>query len=77
MDMVPVYRPKSDSEALVVAALMQAHGIVHFMRGGAFSSMYPGPISTSLNAQMLMVESSQADSARELLSGFLEDGVEK
>ncbi|TAM90129.1 MAG: hypothetical protein EPN41_02175 [Candidimonas sp.] len=73
MDMVPVYRPKSDSEALVVAALMQAHGITHFMRGGAFSSMYPGTLSTSLNAQMLMVESSQVDSARELLANFLDD----
>lgn len=73
MDMVRIYRPKSNSEALVVASLMRAHGIVHFMQGGAFSSMMPGPLSTSLNAQTLMVEASQADLARELLADFMDE----
>lgn len=70
--MIPIYRPKSNSEALVVAALMQAHGVAHVMQGGAFSSMYPGPLSTSLNAQTLLVEEGQADLARALLAGFLD-----
>jgi len=68
--MVPVYCPRTESEAAVVTALMQAYGIVHFMRGGAFSSMYPGPVSNSLNEQMLMVESGQAAMALDLLSAF-------
>ncbi len=73
MDMIPIYRPKSNSEALVIASLMEAHGITHFMRGGAFSSVVPGALSTSLNAQTLMVEASQAELARALLVNFLED----
>lgn len=71
MALIAVYRPKSNSEALVVAALMQAHGVAHVMQGGAFSSMYPGALSTSLNAQTLLVEDRQVELARALLSGFL------
>jgi len=67
-----VYRPKSNSEAMVVAALMQAHGIAHVMQGGAFSSMYPGALRTSLNAQTLLVEDAQAELARALLADFLD-----
>ena len=69
--MIPVYSPRSESEAAVIASLMQAYGISFFMRGGAFSSMYPGPISNSLNAQMLMVEDDQAELAKELVRSFL------
>lgn len=71
MDMVPVYSPKTESEAAVVTALMQAYGVAFFMRGGAFSTMYPGPVLSSLNEQMLMVESDQADMARDLLADFV------
>lgn len=71
MKMIPIYRPKSNSEALVIGSLMQAHGIRHLMQGGAFSSLYPGGLSTSLNAQTLMVDAVQADLARALLTNFM------
>lgn len=71
MSLIPIYRPRSNAEALVIASLMQAHAIRHVMQGGAFSSMVPGPLAVSLNAQILMVESSQEATARELLTGFL------
>lgn len=69
--MIPVYSPRSGSEATVIASLMQAYGIDFFMRGAAFSTMYPGPVSNSLNAQTLMVEDDQAELARELIRPFL------
>ena len=69
--MVPIYTPKSESEALVITSLMQAYGVVFFMRGGAFRSMYPGPVSNSLNEQTLMVDDDQAELARELIQSFL------
>lgn len=71
MEMVPIYRPKSNSEALVISSLMQAHGIRHLMQGGAFSSLYPGALSTSLNAQTLVVDAAQAELARALLADFM------
>ncbi len=71
--MIEIYKPKTESEAAVITSLMEAYGINHFMRGGAFSKMYPGPVSNSLNAQALMVQEDQAELARQLLREFLED----
>lgn len=73
MEMIAIYAPQSESEAAVVTALMTAYDIDHFIRGGAFSTMYPGGVSTSLNAQMLMVDPEKADLARQLLADFLEE----
>lgn len=71
--MTPIYAPKTESEAAVIESMMQAYGIRYFMQGGAFSSMYPGPVNNSLNAQMLMVDDEQAELARQLLQEFLND----
>jgi hypothetical protein len=68
--MIPVYSPRSESEAAVIVSLMQAYSIPFFMRGGAFSSMYPGPVSNSLNARTLMVDDAHAELARELVRPF-------
>lgn len=73
--MIAIYAPKTESEAAVIVSLMQAYGIKHFMRGGAFSGMYPGPVANSLNAQMLMVQEDQAELARQLLGDFLTDAL--
>ncbi|WP_017522675.1 hypothetical protein [Pusillimonas noertemannii] len=73
MDMTPVYTPRSESEAAVITSMMQAYGIDFVMQGGAFSSMYPGPVSNSLNAQVLLVRADQVETARQLLATFMED----
>ena len=54
----------------MIVSLMQAYDVPFLMRGGAFSSMYPGPISNSLNAQTLLVDKEHADMARQLLQPF-------
>ncbi len=69
--MIPIYCPNSDSEAAAIAALMQAYDIPFVMSGGAFSSMYPGPLTNSLNAQTLMVDERHVELARELIKPFL------
>lgn len=51
---------------------MDAYGVSFLMRGGAFSSMYPGPVANSLNAQTLMVQENQAELAMQLLQPFIE-----
>lgn len=76
MTMVPIYRPRSNSEALVIASLLDAHRVKHLMQGGAFSSVVPGPITTSLNAQMLLVDPAQQAFAIQLLADFLDIKVE-
>ncbi|HLU19218.1 MAG TPA: hypothetical protein VKZ66_04595 [Pusillimonas sp.] len=72
MEMTPLYSPKSESEASVLTAMMQAYDIDFLMQGAAFSTMYPGPVTSSLNAQVLMVRSDQFELARELLASFLQ-----
>lgn len=71
--MIPVYTPKSESEASVIEALLNAYGVVFHMQGGAFSSMYPGPVSNSLNAQILLVRDDHVDLARQLLQDFIDE----
>jgi len=70
--MIPIYSPKSESEAAVIVSLMQAYEIPFLMQGGAFSSMYPGPVSNSLNEQILLVDEAHADTARQLLEPFFQ-----
>ncbi len=75
MEMTPIYTPQSQSEATVIAALMDAHDIRYVMQGQAFGSMYPGPLSVSLNESILLVAHEDAELARELLEPFMRDGV--
>ena len=73
MEMTPIYSPRSESEASVLTAMMQAYEIDFVMQGAAFSTMYPGPVTSSLNAQVLMVRDDQVELARQLLATFLEE----
>lgn len=52
---------------------MQAYGISFLMRGAAFSSMYPGPMTNSLNAQTLMVDADHAQLATQLIQPFIDN----
>lgn len=73
MDMTPLYTPRSTSEASVIAALLNAHDIRYIMQGAAFSSMYPGPFSTSLNECTLLVADEDMEFARQLIEPFMQD----
>ncbi|HLR13938.1 MAG TPA: DUF2007 domain-containing protein [Burkholderiaceae bacterium] len=73
--MIPLYRPRSDAEATVIASMLEAYGVDFLMQGSAFSAMYPGPLTTSLNAQVLLVSENDAARARELLADFLDEPV--
>ncbi|MBP6019857.1 MAG: hypothetical protein KA735_10215 [Burkholderiaceae bacterium] len=70
--MVPIYSPRSESEAAVIISLMQAYDIAFLMQGAAFSSMYPGPVTNSLNAQTLMVDADHVQLATQLIQPFID-----
>ncbi|NYT62866.1 hypothetical protein H0A66_11125 [Alcaligenaceae bacterium] len=70
--MIPIYSPRSESEAAVIISLMQAYGIAFLMQGAAFSSIYPGPVSNSLNAQTLMVDKDHVQLATQLIQPFID-----
>jgi len=70
--MIPIYAPKSESEAAVIASMLEAYGVDFLMQGAAFSTMYPGPAPNSLNEQILLVDEAHAETARQLLQPFLD-----
>ncbi len=71
--MVPVYRLQSAAEASVLAALMDAYGVRHYLQGGAFGQLYPAGLSDQFNVLTLMVDPEQEALARELLRDFAPD----
>lgn len=71
--MLAIYTPKSESEAAVIASLLRAYRVEFVFQGGAFSTMYPGPLVNSLNEQALMVRDDQVELARQLLREFIDE----
>lgn len=72
MEMIPLFTPRSESEARIIEAMMRAYNIRHVMQGSQFSTMYPGSVTDSLNAQTLMVDAEQEELARQLLLPFMD-----
>lgn len=75
--MVPVYSPLTESEAAVISALLEAYGIPFFIRGGAFSKLYPGLLIKDYNVQTFMVPADSYEVARELLAEFITPNQEE
>lgn len=71
--MVPLYTPKSESEAMIISSLLKAYDVRFLIQGGEFSSLYPAAVTTSLNEQVLLVDEADIALARELLGSFLDD----
>lgn len=75
--MVAVYSPVTESEAAVISALLEAHGIPFFIRGGSFSKLYPGMQIRGYNVQTFMVPAASHALARELLAEFVKPGPQE
>ena len=69
--MIPIYTPKTESEVAVISSLLQAYEIPFFIRGGAFSKLYPGLQIKDYNTQTVMVPVELYEDARELLADFI------
>ncbi|MGX8883170.1 hypothetical protein ACWWD9_08145 [Methylovorus sp. SPW-M1] len=69
--MTPVYSPQTESEAVVISSMLDAHGIHFYLRGGAFSKLYAGMHINHYNTQMFMVLPQDYAFARELLAEFI------
>jgi hypothetical protein len=75
--MVPVYSPLTESEAAVISAMLEAHGIHFFIRGGAFSKLYPGMQIKDYNTQTFMVPEESYELARDLLAEFIKPSTQE
>jgi hypothetical protein len=72
MLMVPIYTPQTESEVAVISSMLEAYEIPYFIRGAAFSKLYPGLQIKDYNTQTVMVPAEFSDSARELLHDFIQ-----
>jgi hypothetical protein len=68
---IPIYTPQTESEVAVISSMLAAYEIPYFIRGGAFSKLYPGMQIKDYNTQTFMVPAEFQESARELLNDFI------
>ncbi|MEO8309002.1 MAG: hypothetical protein ABI616_13285 [Pseudomonadota bacterium] len=73
MAFVALTTPASDSERLTTVSLLEAYGISCFIRGGAFSALYPGAQLGSRNALTILVPEEQLRQAQLILAATPEE----
>lgn len=76
MAFVQVFSPRSESEAMVVRSLLEAHDIPVFVHGRHFGSLLPGIQIGTASMQSIMVPEERVADALELLAGFQSDDRE-
>jgi len=70
--MIEVYSPRNEAELAIIKSLLNGEGIEFFVRNEHFGSLKVGPWIELFNAKMIFVHTEHYDSARELISDFLE-----
>lgn len=74
--MIPIYTPQTESEVAVISSMLDAYEIPYFIRGGAFSKLYPGLQIKDYNTQTVMVPVEFQEIARELLKDYIHPELE-
>lgn len=68
MTLVVLTSPGSEIELMTAVGLLRAYGIAHYVRGGGFGSLNPGPRIEGYNGTAIMVPAESLEEARALLS---------
>ncbi len=68
MTLVRVFTPQSESEVLVAASMLEAHGIPAFIHNRGIGSILPGVQINAYNTQSIMVPEENVPDALELLA---------
>jgi hypothetical protein len=76
MSLEVVASPESESDLAFALCALDAHGIPHFVHGGAFGALWPGPQITPWNGRRILVPAPLADEARQVLAQFGAAGIE-
>jgi len=77
MRLIGVHTPQSESEAIVIVGMLEAHEIPVFVHGKHISSLIPGPMINGYNTQTITVPEAYVEDALELLSEFRNEVVEE
>jgi len=76
MRLIGVHTPQSESEAIVIVGMLEAHEIPVFVHGKHISSLIPGPPINGYNTQTIMVPEAFVEDALELLKEFRSEETE-
>ena len=70
MALVRLVSPESDPEIVAIVAMLEAHGIPCYVRGGGFGGLFPGVQINAYNTRDIMIPDEQTAAALELLKDF-------
>jgi len=62
--------PESDPEIVAIVAMLEAHGIPCYVRGGGFGGLFPGVQINAYNTRDIMIPEEQSVTALALLKDF-------
>jgi Putative prokaryotic signal transducing protein len=68
--LVRLVSPESDPEIVAIVAMLEAHGILCYVRGGGFGGLFPGVQINSYNTRDIMIPEEEAATALALLKDF-------
>jgi Putative prokaryotic signal transducing protein len=68
--LVSLLSPESDSEIVAIVAMLDAHEIPSFVRGGGFGGLFPGVQVNAFNTRDIMVPEEKLAAALELVRDF-------
>jgi hypothetical protein len=67
---VRLVSPESDPEIVAIVAMLEAHGVPCFVRGGGFGGLFPGVQINAYNTRDIMIPAEQTATALALLEDF-------
>ena len=70
MTLVRLVSPESDPEIVTIVAMLEAHGIPCYVRGGGFGGLFPGVQINAYNTRDIMIPEEKTAQALELLRDF-------
>lgn len=70
MTLVAIAAPDNESDLAMIACVLEANQIPHFVQGGGFGGLFPGPQINGYNSRRVLVPESCVADALELLSEF-------
>jgi hypothetical protein len=70
VSLIRLVSPESDPEIIAIVAMLEAHNIPSYVRGGGIGGLFPGVQINAVNTRTIMIPEEQADIALDPLREF-------
>ena len=75
MTLVAIASPDNEADVALIACVLEANDIPHFVQGGGFGGLFPGPQINAYNSRRVLVPESCVERAIVLLADFNLSGM--